>query len=305
MNLDKTQAGIYTSLAMLVLFLLSGGCSCDRDKPENQENDKVPFFGEISGPVSRVKQVFYSMPSPLETAMLLRTSGAGFNEELLNPADNVGKYMTGKSMALNLGIYLANLSYASLYDQTQTCMRYMSASKQLADNLGILDAVDSHTIEKLEGNINNRDIIIDIVSETFMNSSSFLQENAREPFAAIMLAGSWVEGLYLALSLVDETELDDSPLAKRIIDKKLSMEILMLMLGENSHNNDVAEILVEMEKIETVFRLMEIQSSAIEVTTDPSDQVALLRSTTTGGMNITIFRNLKSTVTRIRNGFVS
>ncbi|NQU80871.1 MAG: hypothetical protein HQ543_05080 [Bacteroidetes bacterium] len=120
------------------------------------------------------------MPSPLETAMLVKSAGAPYNEGLLNPTDNAGNYTTNRSMALNLGIYTCDLSFASLYDQTQTSISYMSAAKKMADGLGILDAISEETLERLEENVNNREMIMDIVSETFMNSSSYLQENDRQ-----------------------------------------------------------------------------------------------------------------------------
>ena len=49
-----------------------------------------------------------------------------------------GNYVTNKSMALNLGIYTCDLSFASLYEQTQLIIDYMNAAKKMADGLGIL-----------------------------------------------------------------------------------------------------------------------------------------------------------------------
>ena len=87
--------------------------------------------------IKAAKQIFYSLPSPLETAMILKRAGAKYNEEILNSADNTSRYNTNKSMALNLGIYSTDLSYASLFDQTQASIRYMTASKKMAEGLGI------------------------------------------------------------------------------------------------------------------------------------------------------------------------
>ena len=105
-------------------------------------------------------------------------------------------------MAVNLGIYSTNLSYASLFDQTQATLNYINAAKKMADGLEILDAIDEETIQRLEENINNRDIIIDIISETLLNSSSFLEDRGLQATSAIILVGGWVEGLYLATTLV-------------------------------------------------------------------------------------------------------
>ncbi len=105
-------------------------------------------------------------------------------------------------MALNLGIYSTDLSYASLFDQTQATLNYINAAKKMADGLEILDAIDEQTISRLEENINNRDVIIDIISETLLNSSSFLEDRGLQATSAVILVGGWVEGLYIATNLV-------------------------------------------------------------------------------------------------------
>jgi len=63
--------------------------------------------------------------------MLIKTAGATYNEKLLNPLSNLSNYTTSKSMALNLGIYTTDLSFASLFDQTQTAINYMQAAKKI------------------------------------------------------------------------------------------------------------------------------------------------------------------------------
>ncbi|NJK94535.1 MAG: hypothetical protein HC905_06055 [Bacteroidales bacterium] len=85
------------------------------------------------------------MPSPLESASLIKSSGAVFDEKLLNDVASTSKYTTNKSLALNLGIYTTDLSYASMFDQTQITITYMDAAKKMADGLGILEAIDKST----------------------------------------------------------------------------------------------------------------------------------------------------------------
>lgn len=301
--------GVFSFLmgCSLIIILATGGTGCASDGPRQQREREftIDIPEDALEDIARVKKVFYSLPSPLETAMILKSSGAVYNEDLLIPVANSTGYHTNKSMAVNLGIYLTDLSYASLFDQTQTCMDYMEAARRLADNLGILDAVDSHTIERLEENINNREVIMDVISETFMNSSSFLQENNREPVAALMLAGGWIEGLYLALNQVEDDDLDNNRLAGMIIDMKLSLDILMMMLDDNDHNTDVAGLIVEIEKIEEIFSKIDIVSSPIDVTHSEDGSVSVMRSSSETKLTREVFRQLKSAVSNLRESFVS
>lgn len=220
-----------------ILFILPGCKSCSKNTTNQDVNLEVD--NEAINDIKQAKKIFYSLPSPLETAMLIKSAGATYNEKLLNSLSNVSSYTTNRSMALNLGIYTTDLSFASLFNQTQTSISYMQAAKKMADGLGILDAIDNTTIEKLEENINNRDVIMDIISETFMASSSFLKENDRTAVASIVLVGGWVEGLYIATQIVDPNNLKNNKLVERIIDQKLSLEIVQKLLEENKSNADV------------------------------------------------------------------
>jgi len=303
MNLTTTPFKIAKYALVFGLLAFISACASDGSKKDKGHDLSVEFGQEELEDLTRVKQIFYALPSPLETAMLIKASGATFNEELLNPVDNVSNYITNRSMALNLGIYTTDLSYASLFDQTQATIKYMATAKRLAEGLGVLDAIDNNTLQRLEDNINNRDVIMDIISETFMNSSSFLKENDREAVAAVMLVGGWLEGLYIALNLVDEKNLDNSKLVERIIDQKLSLEVVMMLLDDNIENPDVAAVKKDMVKIKDIFDQVKVTTSDIKVSREK--EVTTLRAETKAKLAPEVFRNLKKTVSEIRNSYIS
>lgn len=272
--MKRKIAGWFLVLSMVYMF--SGCKSCKKDAANQDVNVEVD--NEIVNDINQAKKIFYSLPSPLETAMLIKTAGATYNEKLLNPLSNVSSYTTNKSMALNLGIYTTDLSFASLFDQTQTSINYMQAAKKMADGLGILDAIDNNTIQKLEENINNRDVIMDIISETFMSSSSFLKENDRTAVASVVLVGGWVEGLYIATQLVDVNNFKHTKLVERIVDQKLSFDIVLKLLDENKDNADVSSLIAEMNDLKKIFDKIEIKTSKIQAVPDAKTNVTTLKS---------------------------
>lgn len=300
---------IFTSRKLLVSVVIAGasllytGCnSCS--KSTNNNNLNLEVDSEVLDDITQAKKIFYSLPSPLETAMLIKTAGASYNEKLLNPLSNVSGYTTNKSMALNLGIYTTDLSFASLFDQTQASINYMQAAKKMADGLGILDAIDNNTIKRLEDNINNRDIIMDIISETFMASSSFLKENDRSAVAAVVLVGGWLEGLYIATQLVDDSNIKGNKLVERIIDQKLSFDIVVKLLNENKENPDVASLIVEMNELKQIFDKITITTSKIEPVTDKNTNVTTLKSESDVKYSNATFIELTDKVKAIRNNFI-
>jgi hypothetical protein len=293
--------------AILLIVVLFSGCRSDKQKRGSNEItlDETELEGDLLEDINSAKQIFYSLPSPLETAMLIKSAGATYNEELLNPVENTSSYTTNRSMALNLGIYTTDLSFASLFDQTQTSIKYMNAAKQMADGLGILDAIDNNTIERLEENVNNRDVIMDIISETFMNSSSFLTENERPALASIVLVGGWVEGLYIATNLVGDAPIKDNKLVERIVDQKLSFEIVLKLLEDNKDNSDVAGLMSDLNDLKTSFDKITITHTKIQVVPDEESNVTVLKSESTTNITPAVFKELQDKVKVLRTNFVS
>ena len=307
--MGKTISKIFTSgtfIVILVCFLLTD-CQSNKNRTGGDEFglDSTDFSQDLLQDIDNAKQIFYSLPSPLETAMLIKTAGAAYNEDLLNPVSNAEKYTTNRSKALNLGIYTTDLSFASLFDQTQTSIKYMNAAKVMADGLGILDAIDNTTIEQLEENINNRDRIMDIISDTFMNSSSFLTENDRPALASIVLVGGWVEGLYIATNLVGDESIQNNKLVERIVDQKLSFNIVISLLDENKDNEDVAELLAEINDLKLTFDKITIRTSEIKAVPDEETNVTVLKSESRIRITDEIFQELSEKVKVLRTNFIS
>ncbi len=292
---------VFVSVAAFFIGCGSGG---DKEKAPEITIDMDEINQELFDNISDAKQIFYSLPSPLETAMLVRSAGAEYDAEILNSVDNAGNYTGQKKMALNLGIYTCDLSFASLYDQTQASISYMNAAKQMADGLGILDAISDETIERLEENVNNREVLLDIVSETFMNSSSDLEETGRPAVAAIVLVGGWMEGLYIATELVNKGTFEGNKLVERITDQKLSIDIVMKLLEENKDNADVAGVLAEVQELKTIFDKVVIKTSSIEPELDPETNVTTLKSESTDNMTPETFAELSAKVKSLRNSYI-
>jgi hypothetical protein len=265
---------------------------------------------DIFDDIDKAKKIFYSLPSPLETAMLIKSAGATYDEELLNDIGNTGLYTTNKALALNLGIYTTDLSFASLFDQTQTSINYMEAARKMAEGLDISDAIDNETMARLEENLQNRDVVMDIISETFLNSSSYLKENERQDVAAIVLVGGWIEGLYIATRLVGDGDVKNNKLADRILEQKLSFNIVERMLEDNlekqdgTQNPDIVELIADLDVLKAAFEKVKVETTETQTALNEGTQVTALKSKTTVTVTPEDFKQLKLVVNNIRTSFI-
>lgn len=293
-------------MVVLLFVTVIAGCKSGGSKAREEElTVNIPENNEaVYKDIKQAERIFNALPSPLESAMLIKSAGARFDEGLLNSVDNVSNYVTNKDMALNLGIYTCDLSFASMYEQTQLIINYMNAAKRMADGLGILKAIEQSTIDRLEENINNTEVIMEIVSETFMNSNSYLEDNGQPAIAAMVLVGGWFEGLYISTQLVDMDDFNGNKLVSRIIDQKLSIGILYSLLEGSKGNPAVDELMAQVNKLKTVFDKISITSSPIRPEFDKSSNTTVLKSEVKTDMTPVVFKELAVAVGEIRNSFV-
>ena len=313
MNIKLMDTGRQYILFIAFLVFLFGGCASDKSK-ENKSKDtsglsedfNAEMDDDLVDKINTAKRIFYSLPSPLETAMLIKNAGATYNGDLLNKVENTSKYNTNLKMALNLGIYTTDLSYASLFDQTQATLSYINAAKKMADGLEILDAIDETTIRRLEENINNRDVIIDIISETLLNSNSFLEDKGLQNTSAIILVGGWVEGLHIATSLIAPgTNLKTDKLVERIVDQKLSLEIVLNLLENNKDNPEIQVLIKDVDELKGIYDKISIEQSEITAVEDPNTNITTLKSESTIKMTREVFNELSGKIKELRARYIS
>jgi len=293
-------------MVVIMITIILAGCKSGGNKaPKEDLTVEVPKDNAtVYEDIKQAERIFNALPSPLESAMLIKSAGARFDESLLNNVGSVNKYVTNKSMALNLGIYTCDLSFASLYEQTQLIIDYMNAAKKMADGLGILKAIEQSTIDRLEENINNSEVIMEIVSETFMNSNSYLEDNGQPAIAAMTLVGGWFEGLYISTQLVDMKEFNGNKLVGRIIDQKLSIDILISLLESSKGDPAVDELIGQVSKLKVVFDKIKITTSPVRPEFDQASNTTVLKSEVQTDMTPEVFLELSKTVGEIRNSFV-
>lgn len=236
-------------LLSFVIFSFVIAISSCKNEEKNNVNNNIAIDTDsvnVGEKIEQAKEIFYSLPAPHEVAtFLIQNDEAYFDQELLNSVNQSLNYTTEASQAYNLGVYSADLSYASLFEQNQVVINYMATSKKLAEQLGILEAFDQETISALEENVNNRDEVMRIISETFMDSDAYLQENQRHEIGAMILIGGWIEGVYLAVRLSEHDPNTNIPLASSILEQQLSLELMVQFLNDFDSENNTQLVLMK------------------------------------------------------------
>lgn len=298
MNIQKTTL-FAASLAVAVTFAACGSSTDDANG-----NDPVDT-ADAQSKVKDVKaqNVFYSIPSPVETTTLLKAAGAKYNAKILNPIENASKYETVAAKALNLGIYGSDLSFTSIFDQTQESMLYLRCTNKLASGLGISGAFDESTTSRIEANMQNRDSLLSIISDSYWNADAYLKENGQPGVSALIVAGGWMEGLYIATQVAAQTK--NEAISTRIGEQKLSLENLIALLDSyKTENEAIPAILTQLQDLKKVFDGIPNTAGETKTTTDSTKGVSTISNGSTFKLTPEQLKAISDKCAEIRNKMI-
>lgn len=259
---------------VIALAILSSLFSCNSGSKSDAE-DVDPAAVESK---NKVAKVFYAVPSPSELSAMIKATGANYNKNMLNPPANEAKYSSIIQKAMNLGVYGADLSYTSTFDQTQEAMVYMGVCKKLADGLGITGAINENTVKRMEKNLNNKDSLLKIISDTYLETDIYLKNNERSGVSALVVAGGWIEGLFISVNIANQNAKNDA-LVKRIAEQKLILENLIGLLETNEANDNAPEMMTELKGLKAIYDNVKMADAPpAEVKTDDATQKTVIGS---------------------------
>lgn len=246
-------------IAIVLSFLLVFSACRSGQKKDSSESDKK---SESTQRIEKeeieqdVREFVYPLPTTFEVTEMLNRIGASYILTLSNSAQNVDKYLTEKKQAINLGVYGADLSYASTYNQKQQVMTYMEASKKLIDALNISGALPSDILEQIEENQDDKDRLVEIITNTFYDTYNYLNANDRGAVSMLVLAGSWVEALYITTNISEDTY-QNKEMVKIVMEQKSSLNKLLGLMKNYDDHQAVGEVLKQLGPIAKVYNSIE------------------------------------------------
>jgi len=285
----------------ILLFLILFFCNCKQgtnQKESSNYNNFVTSNKNIAG-AQKVKKLFYNVPSPLEMASILSKAGVVYKPELLNKPENKSKYLTISQLALNFGVYGADLSFARLMDKVQEAIKYLSIIRKISDDLGIPQDQGEYTINRLEENIENRDSVLQIISDTYYSTDSYLKNNERADAAAMIVLGGWIEAIYIATNVIDEKN-PDKDILNCIAEQKFSLNNLIDLINEYKTNKDLNKLAPLLLNLKTIYDKIEIKYSNNEVINDKQNKTTTIKSKEQIIVTIEQIKEIKKITTNIR-----
>lgn len=216
----------FTSL-LLILLLLS---SCGNRKKEDLSvvvADIIPDELVISQ--EAMDEMIENIASPIEVAALLNDLQVPFSSSYLADPDKMSEYATSYEMAYHLGALSSDLGYLNMYNKTGTAINYLSTINKLTEALDVGQFFDFIKMKRLATGADKLDSLLFVSMNSFNRMDEHLRLTDRSNLSTLMVAGVWIEGLYLATQVYDRSRVEE--LRDVIAEQKMILSNLLIIMN--------------------------------------------------------------------------
>lgn len=250
------MTGTISKLVAVILLICI--CSC-RNSATRQGSLNFPVDDSVpAGEAEKLSEeaiadIVQNIASPVEIAAILQALNVPFSAEYLASTQGSDRLTTNFQKAVMLGIYGADLGYLNMYEKTGNSVDVLSTIKRLADGLRVGQYFDFETLKRLSVNKSDLDSLLFMSVNSYNQIDQYLRQNGRGSISALMIAGVWIEGQYLATQVV--TDHQDKILRDRIGEQKIILgDLLMLLRPYRESSAEYTALYDMMEQVSASYR---------------------------------------------------
>lgn len=287
------------SLFVIATLLLA---ACGQRPSENLSVDMEDVEeGELQISSETMFDIIENIASPIEVAALINSLNIPFSTSYLADPEKLSSNTTSFEMAYSLGVLSADLGYLNMYEKTGTAVNYLSSINRLADALQIGQFFDFATIKRLATTSSDLDSLMFISINSFNNMDDYLRETDRSNLSALMIAGVWMEGLYLSTQVAVQNSNED--LKSMIGEQKIILNDLLLVLDHYKNETIIAGYIRDLEMIKQAYEDVKITYEVGEPETIEKDGMLMVVQSETSHvlMGDETLQKIITTTQEIRN----
>lgn len=245
--MKKIFAGFILPL-LFISFIVLSSCK-DRAASKQQKAAEKEQVKELQG---QIETNVYPLPTSAQVIKLLTDLEVGYRFGITNPVENSKKYFESNQKAINLGAYGADLSYVTLYNQNQEVINYLDAIKSLTNELNMGKIYNEELYTKIKQNIDNRDTLVNILSQEFKDTYAYLSENDEQTLALLVVGGAWVEGMYLTTQ-VSEAAYQVAGISRVLLEQKKSFDTYLEITQPYLNDPMVGDFVKLLDPVKKVY----------------------------------------------------
>lgn len=240
----------------------------------------------------------FSIPSPVQTALLIKKLGLPYEKNLPMPPDALDKLVTKAQRSLALGAYGADLAYVTIHKDGQRALNTLQAVQKLSAQLELSNAFDQEMLNGFKKSISNEDSLLRFTGKAFRMADQYLKNNNRDDVSALVLAGGWIEGMFLTLSNTNEKS--DATLTNRLGEQRKTIENLIALLERTDTEKSQGALIAGLKDALSAYANVSATYQFQQPTVDAAKKTTYVNSTSAVAMTPEQFKAIAAKVKALR-----
>ncbi len=263
------------SLLLILLPLVLLNCRQQENKGKGRSAHPTGSHqASVRQDAATDSSVYHRFPSSREMLNYIRSSDFTYQPGLTNPTGNKGHYHSSFSRTLNLGGYLTDMAYLSHFKQTRKTREYFNTVVELSNDLRIKIPEKQEVVDRASSDLSNIDSLVRIGRDYETKVLDYLKETGQERTLAILMTGSYIEGLYLAVHLVGDYREGD-PAVEKIAEQKYALDHLESFVRKHIRGAGDSPALSYLKDLNGIFRKLEISRESTRIRRDSARHMVI------------------------------
>lgn len=238
--------------ALFMVLLVISAVSCgnnSKKKSDTKSIDKEEIKAEL-------QEVAYPLPSPFELTEMINKIEATYIIGIANDASAYNKYLTAKQQSLNLGVYSSDMAYSATYNRSNITQEYLNTIVELVKALDLTGAIDSDMPDRIESSLEDKTKSVEVITDLFYGTYTYMNNNNNTELSYLILAGTWIEGMYLVNNISDNT-MENVEILKIITKQESSLKKIIELMDAYKESEMTKDIYTALSDINKIYEIEE------------------------------------------------
>jgi hypothetical protein len=161
--------------------------------------------------------------------------------------------------------------------------------------------IDEQLMKRFDESVNNKQALMRLTSDVYSDLQLELSEGEMQYVNALIIAGAWVEGMYITTAVLDDILAEEKVVA-RIAAQQQTLKNLVGLLGTYENIPAVQQTLAELQNLEQLFNQAEVIEGTKQV--EVNETSVRVKGGSTMKLTPGQLRSIKEEIQKIRTGYV-
>ena len=204
--------------------------------------DTIPSEARVNFDLIRI-----NIPRPWELTSRLSKAKINYNKNFLLSSAKAGSFSSNYHKAIGAGAIGADIYISVSYNQPQDALENLNNIGKIATDLGINSAFDTEFLKELLSSVSKQDTFQLMLDKAFDKAEKNLRSNQRVATAVLMVAGGWIESLYVTVEGLSTNPNGEhtKPVYESISNHTRAFNYIFQLLDTYKSNPDCAKFIQE------------------------------------------------------------